>query len=166
MTAESENRPTENTMHEEPPIKTLQLGVYRVVTEVFPPLNLREQWNNASRVFPTWLRLIQVVCTSGPWLFYLFISANVWYTLGTQVLSPRRAYTCQAEYSPSCVSSTSFSAHATTRQIEIGLKNHRPDGPAIFQAVALRMVCLAFAAAIHQWRRVNNRVAFGDRPKK
>ncbi|KAJ7310590.1 hypothetical protein DFH08DRAFT_944013 [Mycena albidolilacea] len=120
MTAESENRPTENTKHQGPPIKTLQLGVYRVVTEVFPPLNLREQWNNGSTAFPTWLRLIQVACTSGPWLFYLFISADVWYT--------------SIEPTPSL--------HLSSRVlaiIEIGLKNHKPDGPAIFQAVALRM---------------------------
>ncbi|KAJ7819055.1 hypothetical protein B0H14DRAFT_3738226 [Mycena olivaceomarginata] len=96
MTVESENGPTENTKHEGPPIKTLQLGVYRVVTEVFPPLNLREQWNNASRLSSNWLRLIQVY----------------------------RAHVEPAPVKPS-------TRHHFNRLEE--------PGPAIFQAVALRM---------------------------
>ncbi|KAJ6500825.1 P-loop containing nucleoside triphosphate hydrolase protein [Mycena sanguinolenta] len=116
-----------------PPIGSLQLGVYRVVTEVLPPLSLREQWKKASRVIPTLLRLVRDVYSLSPWLFSLWILAQVW----------------ESGIEPT------LSLHLSSRVltiIEAGLKNGSPDGAAIFRAVALRMLCVVFSAVIDQWK--------------
>ncbi|KAJ6606097.1 P-loop containing nucleoside triphosphate hydrolase protein [Mycena vulgaris] len=115
-----------------PPIKSTQLGVYRVVTEVLPPFSPREQWNKATRVFPTLLRLMKDVYAEAPWTFFLFMLAQIWST----TIDP------------------TLSLHLSSRiltTIEAGLKKGSPDGAAIFQDVALRMMCLAFTAAIDWW---------------
>ncbi|KAJ7310586.1 P-loop containing nucleoside triphosphate hydrolase protein, partial [Mycena albidolilacea] len=132
MTVASKNGPTESTEYAGPPIRTLQLGVYRVVTQAFSPLSLREQWNKAPRVFPTWLRLIKDVYTSSPWLFSLLLVVHIWH----------------ASIEPT------LSLHLSSRVltiIEAGLKTGSPDGAAIFRAVALRMLCLVFTAAVNLW---------------
>ncbi|KAF7359053.1 ABC transporter ATP-binding protein [Mycena sanguinolenta] len=116
-----------------PPIRSLQLGVYRVVTEVLPPLSLREQWKKASRVFPTFLRLVKDVYSLSPWLFFLWILAQIW---------------------DSSIEPT-LSLHLSSRVlniIETGLKSGSPDGAAISRAVALRMLCVVFSAVIDQWK--------------
>jgi hypothetical protein len=69
------------------PIRSMQLGVYRVVTEVPPPLSLPEQWKKATRAFPTLWRLLRDVYTSSPWLFFLFILAQGWYSAIEPTLS-------------------------------------------------------------------------------
>ncbi|KAF8209317.1 P-loop containing nucleoside triphosphate hydrolase protein [Mycena galopus ATCC 62051] len=116
-----------------PPIRALQLGVYRVVTEVLPPFSPREQWKKASRVFPTLLRLIKDVYTLSPWLFSLWVLGLIWYSSIEPTLS----------------------LHLSSRVltiIEMGLKKGSPDAAAIFQAVALRMLCVGFTAIIDQWK--------------
>ncbi|KAJ7107214.1 P-loop containing nucleoside triphosphate hydrolase protein [Mycena crocata] len=116
------------------PIRSIQLGVYRIVTEISPPFSPREQWKKAVRGYPTLVRLVRDVYALGPGMFLLFLLTRVW---------------------SSCVDST-LSLHLSSRLlsiIESGLKQGTPDGAAILQAVALRMICLAFTAAIDWWSK-------------
>ncbi|KAJ7490994.1 P-loop containing nucleoside triphosphate hydrolase protein [Mycena latifolia] len=115
-----------------PPIRSMQLGVYRIVTEILPPISPRAQWKEATRVFPTLLRLAKDVYAELPWMFFLFLLAQFW---------------------SSSVDPT-LSLHLSSRiltTIEAGLKTGSPDGAALFQDVTLRMACLAFTAAIDWW---------------
>ncbi|KAF8209316.1 P-loop containing nucleoside triphosphate hydrolase protein [Mycena galopus ATCC 62051] len=110
-----------------PPIRTQQLGVYRVVTEVVPPFSLREQWKRGSRVFPTFLRLFKDIYTLSPWLFFLWVLVHVW----CWIIEP------------------TLSLHLSSRvltSIESGLKKGSPDAPTISQAVTLRLACVVFTA--------------------
>ncbi|KAJ6567089.1 P-loop containing nucleoside triphosphate hydrolase protein [Mycena capillaripes] len=115
------------------PIRSEQLGVYRVVTEVLPPFSLREQWKKATRAFPTLSRLIRDVYASSPRLFFLFQLSQIWYLgiVGTLDL---------------------YLSSRVLNIIEAGLKSGSPDGPAIFQAVALSMICVVFTAVVNRWK--------------
>lgn len=61
-----------------PPIQSTQLGVYRVVTEILPPFDPREQWKKATIGFPTLLRLTKDVYAVGPWMFFTFLLTQIW----------------------------------------------------------------------------------------
>ncbi|KAJ6630319.1 P-loop containing nucleoside triphosphate hydrolase protein [Mycena sp. CBHHK59/15] len=115
-----------------PPIQSMQLGVYRVVTEILPPISPIEHWRKAKRLFPTLARLTRDVYSVGPGVFFLFIITEVWI---------------------SCLEPT-LTLHLSSRilsVIEAGLRKGSPDGFAIFLAVALRMTCLIFTTAIRWW---------------
>ncbi|KAJ7611789.1 P-loop containing nucleoside triphosphate hydrolase protein [Roridomyces roridus] len=114
-----------------PPIQSMQLGVYRVVTEASLPFNFREQWKRSAKLTPTVLRLVKDIYSSSPGLFCLYLLFVFWNNVVDSTLS----------------------LHLSGRVlaiIEEGLKAGRPDGPALFQAVALRMIGLALSAAV-EW---------------
>ncbi|KAJ7778842.1 P-loop containing nucleoside triphosphate hydrolase protein [Mycena maculata] len=112
-----------------PPIQTTQLGVYRVVTEIRPPFDPREKWKKATGGFPTLWRLTKDVYALGPWMVFLFLFLEFWSSC------------------VDCILSLHLSSRILTI-IEAGLKTGHPDGAAIFQAVALRMLSLAFTAVV------------------
>ncbi|KAJ6455966.1 hypothetical protein C8R47DRAFT_192051 [Mycena vitilis] len=132
MVSENKDCAKDETQKEDgPPVKTRQLGVYRVLTEETPALSLREEWKKATKGFPTLLRLTRDVYASSPWLFCLFQLTQIWYW---------------------GIENTLY-LHLTNRlltTIETGLKNGKPDGPAIFQAAALSMVCVVFTGLVNR----------------
>ncbi|KAJ7765689.1 P-loop containing nucleoside triphosphate hydrolase protein [Mycena metata] len=116
-----------------PPIRSMQLGVYRVVTEILPLFNPRQQWKKAVPFFPTAARLVRDVYELSPWMLFFCVVTHIW----CKSIAP------------------SFSLYLSSRilaAIEDGLKRGSPDSAAIFQAVGLRMIFMVLTTAVDWWR--------------
>ncbi|KAJ7041945.1 P-loop containing nucleoside triphosphate hydrolase protein [Mycena alexandri] len=116
-----------------PPIQSMQLGVYRVVTEIPAPFSPHAQWKRAKMMFPTMTRLVKDVYGISPWMFFFCLVAELW----CKSIEP------------------SLSLYLSSRIlmiIEDGLKTGSPDGAAISRAVGLRMICLIFTTVVERER--------------
>ncbi|KAJ7184601.1 P-loop containing nucleoside triphosphate hydrolase protein [Mycena filopes] len=116
------------------PIQSLQLGVYRVVTEILPPFSPRAHWKTATKAFPTMLRLLRDVYEMSPWLFLFCLATEIW----GKSIEP------------------GVSLYLSSRIlmiIEEGFKTGSPDGAVMARAVGLRMLCLVFTTVVDRVRK-------------
>ncbi|KAJ7765688.1 P-loop containing nucleoside triphosphate hydrolase protein [Mycena metata] len=114
-----------------PPIQSMQLGVYRVATEILSPFSPHAQWKKAKTMSPTMIRLVKDVYEISPWMFFFYLATELWF----KSIEP------------------SLSLYLSSRVlmiIENGLKTGSPDSAAIFQAVGLRMICLIFTVVVER----------------